>query len=182
MNAKRNSLAQKVAPIAVASLLVAGLLGGAVGLAAQGTGAGGDSQATGGASAKVDIASSAKAASASAAGAAGSASADQAGQASAVIPGGWQLVADDTSMEANPDAQAALEEATSQLVGANYEPIALLGTQIVSGTNYCILCRVTPVTLNPQPHFSLVYVYAALDGSCKIIDTADLDIAPDLTE
>ena len=71
-------------------------------------------------------------------------------------------------------AQAALEKALEGMVGASYEPVACLGTQVVAGTNYCILCRITPVVPKPTSHFALVYVYRALDGTAKILDVQDL--------
>ena len=79
-------------------------------------------------------------------------------------------------MEANPEAQAALEKALEGLVGASYEPVACLGKQVVAGTNYCLLCRITPVVPNAVPHFALVYVYQALDGSAELLQVQDLTL------
>lgn len=90
--------------------------------------------------------------------------------------GGWRVNDGDTSMEANPEAEAALNKALEGLVGASYEPIACLGTQVVAGTNYCILCRVTPVAPNAEATLCLVYVFAALDGSAEILDTQDITL------
>ena len=90
------------------------------------------------------------------------------------LAGGWTVNEEDTGMAANPDAQAALEKALEGMVGASYEPVACLGTQVVAGTNYCILCRITPVVPKPTSHFALVYVYRALDGTAKILDVQDL--------
>ena len=92
------------------------------------------------------------------------------------LTGGWGANEGDTGMEANPEAKAALEKAVEGLVGASYEPIACLGTQLVAGTNYCLLCRITPVTPNPTSHFALVYVYQALDGAAEILDVQDLTL------
>ena len=80
-------------------------------------------------------------------------------------------------MKANPEAQAALEKAVDNLAGADYEPVALLGVQVVAGANYCILCRVTPVVPDAEPTFALVYVYEGLDGTCELINVEDLDVA-----
>ena len=90
------------------------------------------------------------------------------------LAGGWTVNEEDTGMAANPDAQAALEKALEGMVGASYEPVACLGTQVVAGTNYCILCRITPVVPNPTSHFTLVHVYRALDGTAKILNVQDL--------
>ena len=94
-----------------------------------------------------------------------------------IATGAWDLVTGDTSMKANPEAQAALEKAIAELNGADYEPIALIGTQVVAGTNYCILCRVTPVVPDAEPTYALAYVYEGLDGACELINTTDLDVA-----
>ena len=90
------------------------------------------------------------------------------------IAGGWAINEGDVGMEANPEAKAALEKALEGLTGAGYEPLACLGTQLVAGTNYCILCRITPVAPNAASHFGLVYVYQALDGTAKLLDVQDL--------
>lgn len=75
------------------------------------------------------------------------------------------------------EAKAALEKAASALTGAEYAPIALLGTQLVSGTNYCLLCEITPVTANPEPYYAVVTVYADLNGNAEITDTFDFTAA-----
>ena len=75
------------------------------------------------------------------------------------------------------EAKAALEKAASALDGAEYAPVALLGTQLVAGTNYCLLCRITPVTANPEPHYSVVTVYADLEGNAEITNICDFTAA-----
>ena len=60
------------------------------------------------------------------------------------IDGGW-VIPDEITIDKNPEARAALEKARETLVGAEFEPVAVLGTQAVAGTNYCILCKVTAV-------------------------------------
>ena len=81
--------------------------------------------------------------------------------------------------EVTPEAQKALTKALEGLDGAQYEAKALLGTQIVSGTNYMLLCKITPVTANPQPHYSIVTVYEDLEGNASISDTHDFNAADD---
>lgn len=87
--------------------------------------------------------------------------------------GGWEI------QEAGPvpeEAIAALEKATEQMVGAEYTPVALLGTQVVAGINYCILCQVKPVVPDAVPAWALVYVYAGVDGSAEILNVYELYI------
>ena len=89
--------------------------------------------------------------------------------------GGWEIpVAESTALP--EDAQVAFDKAMVKLIGAEYTPVALLATQVVAGTNYCILCQVTPVVPDPIPHWSLVYLYANLDGDVEIMNVFDLDI------
>ncbi|MBR3333477.1 MAG: hypothetical protein IKG23_04245 [Clostridia bacterium] len=89
--------------------------------------------------------------------------------------GGWEI----PSAEGEPlteEAQAAFDKAMGKLVGAAYAPVALLATQVVAGTNYCILCRMTPVVPNPKPQWTLVYIYEDLEGNAKIMNIHELDI------
>ena len=90
-----------------------------------------------------------------------------------MMVGGWSI----TEAEAQPlpeDAQAAFDKAMEQLVGATYTPVALLATQLVAGTNYCILCQITPVVPDPVPSWGLLYLYADLEGNVEIMNVYEL--------
>ncbi len=89
------------------------------------------------------------------------------------VVGGWKTILH----EAEPlpeDAQAAFDKAVEKLVGAKYTPVSLLSTQLVAGTNYCILCQVSPVVSDPEPNWALVYIYADLQGNAEIMNVYDL--------
>jgi len=86
------------------------------------------------------------------------------------LMGGWNKP---ETYDVTDKAKAALENAVEKLVGAEYEPVALLATQVVSGTNYSILCEITAVTPSAEPHYSVVHVYENLEGSAEITDTFD---------
>ena len=75
------------------------------------------------------------------------------------------------------EAKQALEKAVEGLDGATYEAKALLGTQVVSGTNYMLFCKITPVVADPQPHYSIVTVYEDLEGKASITETHDFAAA-----
>ena len=51
------------------------------------------------------------------------------------------------------------------MAGAEYTPVAVLGTQVVAGTNYCILCKAAAAVPGAQPSYELVYVYEDLSGN-----------------
>ena len=91
------------------------------------------------------------------------------------IDGGWEIPVTEANA-LTEEAQAAFDKATEKLMGANYTPVALLATQIVAGTNYCILCQVTPVVPDAKPHWTLLYLYADLEGNVEILNTYDLYI------
>ena len=91
------------------------------------------------------------------------------------MTGGWENVPHEIA-ELPADAQAAFDKAVEGLVGAEYVPVALLSTQVVAGTNYCILCQITPVAPNATPTWALVYIYADLDGNAEITNVYELYI------
>jgi hypothetical protein len=53
------------------------------------------------------------------------------------------------------EAQSAFDKAMEGLVGVNYTPLALLGTQLVSGTNYSFLCEAAVVYPDAQPYYAV---------------------------
>ena len=79
--------------------------------------------------------------------------------------------AEPASPEVTADAKDALTKATELLTGATYEPVALLSTQVVNGTNYTMLCKITTVTEKPQTDYAVVTVYANSDGTAEITQT-----------
>ena len=92
------------------------------------------------------------------------------------VTGAWSMNGGDPSLEGNPDVQAALDKALEGLVGANYEGVAYLASQVVAGQNYLIFCRTTPVVPDPIPSFTVVTVYADLDGNAEITDVTSLEL------
>ena len=71
----------------------------------------------------------------------------------------------------------SVKNALDMNVGVTLSPIAVLGTQVVEGTNYCDLCYGTTVTAEPVTSLYEVDVYAGLDGNAEITDIAPFDLA-----
>lgn len=94
-------------------------------------------------------------------------------QPDCTIDGGWEYNQGELSLEKNAAAKAAFDKALEGLVGCGYEPIALIGSQVVAGTNYCILCKTTPVYPNAESSYVLLYIYADPDGNAEITDEKD---------
>ena len=92
------------------------------------------------------------------------------------MAGGWSIYTE-TPTEIPDEALNALNTALDGLVGCTYEPIALLATQIVAGTNYCFLCETTAVVPNAQPSYALVYVFDGLNGEHEILRVQDIEFS-----
>ncbi|ETP71628.1 hypothetical protein UYO_2384 [Lachnospiraceae bacterium JC7] len=89
------------------------------------------------------------------------------------IVGGWTVSED---AQITDDVNNAFEKAISGLTGVQYEPIACLGTQVVAGTNYCILCKATPVIPDSKSYYTLMYVYESLDSKAEIAEFKDIEL------
>ena len=63
---------------------------------------------------------------------------------------------------------------TSELVGAEYEPIAYLGSQQVNGMNYRILALMRTVTPSVEKRIVKMIIHEELDGSVKLLSVSGL--------
>lgn len=88
------------------------------------------------------------------------------------MPGGWM---EPESVELTEEAQAAFDAALEGLVGVDYQPIALLASQVVAGTNYAVLCQATVVYPGAEPSYAIVYVSADLEGQAEIMEIENLE-------
>lgn len=84
------------------------------------------------------------------------------------LAGGWEVNTGSTAMSKNAAAKAAFKKATAELLGVSYQPIAVLGTQVVAGTKYAILCKATPVIPDAAPDITIMYIYENVDGTVDI--------------
>lgn len=79
------------------------------------------------------------------------------------------------SIKNNPDAMNAFEAAFPNGYNyTHYEPIALLGTQVVSGTNYLYLCKSTWTDYQENVSFVLLQIYQDLSGKSEVMGSAIL--------
>ena len=79
------------------------------------------------------------------------------------------------SIKDNPDAMNAFEAAFPNGYNyTHYEPIALLGTQVVSGTNYLYLCKSTWMDYQENVSFVLLQIYQDLSGKSQVMGSAIL--------
>ena len=79
------------------------------------------------------------------------------------------------SIKDNTDAMNAFEAAFPNGYNyTHYEPIALLGTQVVSGTNYLYLCKSTWTDYQENVSFVLLQIYQDLSGKSQVMGSAIL--------
>lgn len=95
------------------------------------------------------------------------------------LPGGWQKP---ESPVITDEIRAVVEKALDELVGASYIPVAYIGTQLVSGRNYAILCRTAPVVPDAVETYAIVYIYEDLDGNAKLTDVRDFGVETNINE
>ena len=90
-----------------------------------------------------------------------------------MILGGWNL---DEVKGCNLPQKVATDftAVTSELVGADYEPIAYLGSQTVNGTNYRLLCLQKLVVPNSEKKIVKMIINEAPDGSVRLVSVSGL--------
>ena len=65
--------------------------------------------------------------------------------------------------------------------GVIYEPVALLATQVVAGTNYRFLCRKTVTFPQKKLTYSIVDIFRSLDGQTELCSSDGFDGVYDTT-
>ena len=83
------------------------------------------------------------------------------------VVGGWDVVEPSNAALLPEEAGTAFAKAADAWVGVSLNPIATLGTQLVSGTNYLVLCSGTTVTAEPKTSLYVATVYADLKGNAS---------------
>ena len=84
------------------------------------------------------------------------------------LSGGWYVPEELTTLPLTNGAQEAFDKAIEGFVGSTIEPMALIGSQVVAGTNYAILCRVTLTTPEAVPTVQVVRIFADFEGNAEI--------------
>ena len=82
--------------------------------------------------------------------------------------GGWDL-SDVKGVALPQKAQSAFTAVMSDIVGADYEPIAYLGSQVVNGTNSKVLAIKTPVVPNGEKSFVKIVINEGTDKTARLV-------------
>ena len=90
----------------------------------------------------------------------------------AEMVGAYEQTADFSMTE---ESSKAMKLATATLTGAEYKAVALLGSQVVAGTNYRILCEVNHMTETTETGWAILTVYADLEGNAEVTEIAEMN-------
>ncbi|MDO4870023.1 MAG: hypothetical protein Q4A65_07070 [Bacillota bacterium] len=107
----------------------------------------------------------------------GSSQTEETAEPEEAVSGGWEVVAEPADAGLPEDVQNAFDAATENMTGNELTPIAYFSKQIVSGTNYQILCQSMPAVEEPIPELQVAVIYQDLEGNAEITNIADFDIA-----
>ena len=89
--------------------------------------------------------------------------------------GGWNI--DEMKGVNLPQkVQSAFTAVTGGLVGADYEPVLYVGSQVVNGTNYCILAKQTIITATPEVRLVKMIINVATNGTASLVSLSGIAI------
>ncbi|MBQ7220760.1 MAG: hypothetical protein IJS28_07260 [Synergistaceae bacterium] len=82
--------------------------------------------------------------------------------------GGWNI---DEMKGCNlpQKAESAFTAVTGGMTGAEYQPVLYVGSQLVNGTNYCILAVQTLVTATASKRLVKMVIHETLDGTATLV-------------
>lgn len=93
---------------------------------------------------------------------------------SAPLAGGWAV--DEGASALTADEQAAFDKATEGTDYASYKAVAVMGTQVVAGTNYAVLCYDGKDAETNGGAWYIGVVYADLEGNAQITSMKPFDL------
>lgn len=91
------------------------------------------------------------------------------------LMGGWNVNIPNNIPSLENDIQTIFDDATSKIKDTTYYPIEVLGTQLVSGTNYAILCY-RKGNDSIQDSIYLITLYEDLNKTNEIVSEAYIDL------
>ena len=88
------------------------------------------------------------------------------------IVGGWTKAA---SPVITDDFKPVFDKAVAKYDGVAYIPVAYLASQVVAGSNHCVLCKRPPVVADSDAKttYSIAYIYEDLEGNAEITEIID---------
>ncbi|MCR4724705.1 MAG: hypothetical protein K5772_04610 [Clostridia bacterium] len=91
-------------------------------------------------------------------------------QMQTIVSNTWQAAESPVVTE---ELQALLEKAAEGMTGAEYVPVAYLGTQFAADASHMLLCRVTPVVPDAVETYAIAMVYEDAEGGAELTSVSD---------
>lgn len=91
------------------------------------------------------------------------------------VLGGWNIE-EMKSCNLPQKAASAFTAITGGLMGADYQPVLYVGSQLVNGTNYCILAIQTIITANPEKRLVKMIVNVSSSGESSLVSVSGIAI------
>lgn len=95
------------------------------------------------------------------------------------VGGGWNKAESPALTDA---FKAVFDKATSTLSGVQYVPVAYLASQVVAGTNHCVLCKAAATVPDAEETYAIVYIYEDLNGGAEITEVMTCDVPANSSE
>ena len=89
------------------------------------------------------------------------------------MTGGWEY-ADMKPCDLPQEVATAFSEAFSRLMGTDFIPVLYVGSQVVNGMNYCIVCKTKMVVPNGADGCKVVILYAPIGQKAVVTDIYDV--------
>ena len=95
--------------------------------------------------------------------------------AGAALAGGW-VISEDPAItdDIRNIFDQGLDSYQTGIITVVYSPVALLGTQVVAGTNYAVLSKASEI--NQGSKWVIVYLYQDLEGNATVLSVTDLPL------
>ncbi|MBQ3447766.1 MAG: hypothetical protein IJG37_09000 [Synergistaceae bacterium] len=91
------------------------------------------------------------------------------------VLGGWNI--DEMKGVNLPQkAQSAFTAVTGGLVGADYEPVLYVGSQLVNGINYCVLAVQTLLTATPEKRLVKMVINVDTKGVATLVSVSGIGL------
>jgi hypothetical protein len=84
------------------------------------------------------------------------------------LVGGWSMA---ETTEIDEELKAVIDSATADMAGVSYEPVMVLETQVVAGTNYAVLCKTETSSADAEPYWTVLYIYRNLSDEGQVMSS-----------
>ena len=91
------------------------------------------------------------------------------------LSGGW-IDNEELPCFLDDETKELFDKAFEELEGVDYSPVALLGTQVVSGINYVFLVQGRVVYPGAKNHLYIISIYKNLEGKIELSNICGIDL------